>query len=94
MLVKVRTLNVTLNANQMRRVREIRMCSSVKHRPGCWMRESVCSTQPLCRDLQLAFRRVTHQRPRRRVYFGPFRNNPENNGVDQIVTRLVSVLEK
>jgi len=36
-------------------------------------------------------RRVTHQRPRRRrrrrVYFGPFRNNPENNGVDQIVTR-------
>ena len=24
---------------------------------------------------------------RRRVYFGPFRNNPENNGVDQIVTR-------
>jgi len=28
-----------------------------------------------------------HQRPRRRVYFEPFRNNPENNGVDQIVTR-------
>ena len=36
-------------------------------------------------------RRVTHQRPRRRrrrrVYFGPFRDNPDNNGVDQIVTR-------
>ena len=28
-----------------------------------------------------------HQRPRRRVYFEPFRNNPENNGVDQIATR-------
>ena len=108
MLVKVRTLNVTLNANQMRHARQIRMCSSVKHRPGCWMRETiatwiyfqvcsmftwlhVCSTQPLCRSIQSAFRRVTHQRPRRRrrrrVYFGPFRNNPENNGVDQIVTR-------
>ena len=41
--------------------------------------------------IQSAFRRVTHQRPRRRrrrrVYFGPFRNNPDNNGVDQIVTR-------
>ena len=51
----------------------------------------VCLTQPLCRGIQSAFRRVTHQRPRRRrrrrVYFGPFRNNPENNGVDQIVTR-------
>ena len=49
----------------------------------------VCSTQPLCRGIQSAYRRVTHQRPRRRrrVYFGPFRNNPENNGVDQIVTR-------
>ena len=51
----------------------------------------VCSTQPLRRGIQSAFRRVTHQRPRRRrrrrVYFGPFRNNPENNGVDQIVTR-------
>jgi len=40
--VKVRTLNVTLNANQIRHVRQIRMCSSVKHRPGCWMKESVC----------------------------------------------------
>ena len=44
----------------------------------------VCSTQPLCRGIQSAFRRVTHQRPRRcrrrRVYFGPFRNDPENNG--------------
>jgi len=51
----------------------------------------ICSTQPLCRGIQSAFRRVTHQRPRRRrrrrVYFGPFRSNPENNGVDQIVTR-------
>jgi len=51
----------------------------------------VCSTQLLCRGIQSAFCRVTHQRPRRRrrrrVYFGPFRNNPENNGVDQIVTR-------
>ena len=50
----------------------------------------VCSTQPLCRGIQSAFRRVTHQRPRRRrrrrVYFGPFRNNPDNNGMDQIVT--------
>ena len=50
----------------------------------------VCSTQPLCRGIQSAFRRVTRQRPRRRrrrrVYSGPFRNNPENNGVDQIVT--------
>jgi len=29
------------------------------------------------------------RRRRRRVYFGvgPFRNNPENNGVDQIVTQ-------
>jgi len=26
------------------------------------------------------------RRRRRRVYFGPFRNNPENNGVDQIDT--------
>ena len=26
----------------------------------------VCSTQPLCRGIQLAFRRVTHQCPRRR----------------------------
>ena len=26
-------------------------------------------------------------RRRRRVYSEPFRNNPENNGVDQIVTR-------
>jgi len=37
--------------------------------------------------LQSAFRRVTHQRPcrrrRRRVYFGPYRNNPDNNGMDQ-----------
>ena len=36
-------------------------------------------TQPLCRGIQSAFRRVTHQRPRlrrrRRVYFGPFSNN-------------------
>jgi len=108
MLVKVRTLNVTLNANQMRHVRQIRMCSSVKHRPRCWMRKTVatwiyfqvcsmftwvdvCSTQPLCCGIQSAFRRVTHQRPRRRrrrrFYFGPYRNNPENNGVDQIVTR-------
>jgi len=51
----------------------------------------VCSNPSLCRGIQSAFRRVTHQRPRRhrrrRVYFGPFRNNPENNGVDQIVTR-------
>jgi len=49
----------------------------------------VCSTQPLCRGIQSAFRRVTLQRPRRRrrVYFGLFRNNPENNGVDQIVTQ-------
>jgi len=52
----------------------------------------VCSTQPLCRGIQSAFRRVTHQRPRRRrrrrrrVYSGPLRNNPENNGMDQIVT--------
>ena len=51
----------------------------------------VCSTQPLCRGIQSAFRRVTHQRPRRRrrrrrVYFGPFRDNPEYNGMDQIVT--------
>jgi len=47
----------------------------------------VCSTQPLCRGIQSAFRRVTHQRPRRRrVYFGPYRNNPDNNGMDQIVT--------
>jgi len=50
----------------------------------------VCSTQPLCRGMQSAFRRVTHQRPRRRrrrrVYFGPYRNNPDNNGMDQIVT--------
>ena len=50
----------------------------------------VCSTQPLCRGIQSAFRRVMHQRPRRRrrrrVYFGPYRNNPDNNGMDQIVT--------
>ena len=51
----------------------------------------VCSTQPLCRGIQSAFRRVTHQRPRRRrrrrrVYFGPYRNNPDNNGMDRIVT--------
>jgi len=44
-----------------------------------------------CRGIQSAFRRVTHQRPRRRrrrrlVYFGPYRNNPDNNGMDQIVT--------
>jgi len=52
---------------------------------------AVCSTPPLCRGIQSAFPRVTHQRPRRRrrrrVYFGPFRNNPDNNGVNQIVTR-------
>ena len=50
----------------------------------------VCSTQPLCRGIQSTFRRVTHQRPRRRrrrrFYFGPYRNNPDNNGMDQIVT--------
>jgi len=50
----------------------------------------VCSTQPLCRGIQSAFRHGAHQRPRRRrrrrVYFGPYRNNPDNNGVDQIVT--------
>ena len=92
MSVKVRTLNVTLNANQMRHVRQIRMCSSVKHRPGCWMRESVCEHGIHGRSgIQSAFRRVTHQRPRRRrrrrrVYFGPYRNNPDNNGMDQIVT--------
>ena len=77
MSVKVRTLNVTLNANQMQ------VCSMFT-----WLH--VCSTQPLCRGIQSAFRRVTHQRPRRRrrrrVYFGPYRNNPENNGMDQIVT--------
>ena len=51
-------------------------------------RVDVCSSQPLCRGIQSAFRRDTHQRlRRRRVYFGPFRNNSENNGVDQIVTR-------
>ena len=54
-------------------------------------RVDVCATQPLCRGIQSAIRRVTRQRPRRRrrrrVYFGPFRNNPDNNGVDQIVTR-------
>jgi len=53
-------------------------------------RVDVCSTPPLCRGIQSAFRRVTHQRPRRRrrrrVYFGPYRNNPDNNGMDQIVT--------
>ena len=27
------------------------------------------------------------RRRRRRVYSGPFHDNPENNGVDQIVTR-------
>ena len=41
-------------------------------------------------------RRVTHQRPRRRrrrrVYFGPFRNNPNNNGMDQIVTLPTSAI--
>ena len=50
----------------------------------------VCSTQPQCGGIKSAFRRVTHLRPcrlRRRVYFGPFRNNPDNNAVDQIVTR-------
>ena len=26
------------------------------------------------------------RRRRRRVYFGPYRNNPDNNGMDQIVT--------
>jgi len=56
----------------------------------------VCSTQPLCRGIQSAFRRVTHQRPRRRrrrrVYFGAFHNNPENSGVDQIVTRPTRLL--
>ena len=52
----------------------------------------VCSTQPLCRGIQSAFRRVTHQRPRRRVYFGPYRNNPDNNGMDQIVTLPYSVM--
>ena len=60
------------------------------------MGRSVCSTQPLCRGIQSAFRRVTHQRPRRRrrrrVYFVPFRNNPDNNGMDQIVTRPVNPL--
>ena len=64
-------------------------------RGGGGGRVDVCSTQPLCRGIQSAFRRVTHQRPRRRrrrrVYFGPFRNNPENNGVDQIVTRPFAV---
>jgi len=57
---------------------------------------NVCSTQPLGRGIQSAFRRVRHQRPRRRrrrrVYFGPFRNNPENNRVDQIVTRPKTLL--
>jgi len=47
----------------------------------------------MCRGIKSAFRRVTHQRPRcrrrRRVYFVPFRNNPENNGVDEIVTRPI-----
>ena len=56
----------------------------------------VCSTQPLCRGIESAFRRVTHQRPRRRrrrrVYFGPFRNNPNNNGMDQIVTLPTSAI--
>ena len=33
-----------------------------------------------------------HQRPRRRVYFGPFRNNTENHGVDQIVTRPYKIM--
>jgi len=86
MSVKVRTLNVTLNANQMRHARQIRMCSSVKHRPGCWMRDSVCEHGIHGRSgIQSAFRRVAHQRPRRRrrrrVYFGPYRNNPDNNGI-------------
>jgi len=72
----------------MRHVRQIRMCSSVKHRPGCWMRDSVCEHGIHGRSgIQSAFRRVTHQRPRRRrVYFGPYRNNPDNNGMHQIVT--------
>ena len=26
------------------------------------------------------------RRRRRRVYFGPYRNNPDNNGMDRIVT--------
>jgi len=35
--------------------------------------------------------RINHQRPRRRrrrrrVYFGLYRNNADNNGMDQIVT--------
>ena len=31
--------------------------------------------------------RPRRRRRRRRVYVGPHRNNPENNGMDQIVTR-------
>ena len=31
--------------------------------------------------------RPRRRRRRRRVYFGPFRNNADNNGVDRIVTR-------
>jgi len=58
----------------------------------------VCSTQPLCRGIQSAFRRVTHQRPRRRrrrrVYFGPYRNNPDNNGMDQIVNLAMFTMDR
>ena len=55
------------------------------------MRDSVCEHGIHGRSgIQSACRRVTHQRPRRRrrrrVYFGPYRNNPDNNGMDQIVT--------
>ena len=55
------------------------------------MRDSVCEHGIHWRSgIQSAFRRVTHQRPRhrrrRRVYFGSYRNNPDNNGMDQIVT--------
>jgi len=35
----------------------------------------------------ISSRHASTPRCRRRVYFGPFRNNPENNGVDEIVTR-------
>jgi len=34
------------------------------------------------------------RRRRRRVHFGPFRTNPENNGVDQIVTQRPGWCEK
>jgi len=93
MLVKVRTLNVTLNANQMRHVRQIRMCSSVKHRPGCWMRDSVCEhvihgRSGIGPTVGISSRHAStpRHRRRRRVYFGSYRNNPDNNGMDQIVT--------